>query len=66
MIPTAEMILATMKAGFEALSELLKFLQTEQGKKVVEQMLSDRTKWDAFWAKVPDVLGKFFRGEYFK
>jgi|WetSurMetagenome_2_1015567.scaffolds.fasta_scaffold19622_6 hypothetical protein len=63
---TPEMILATIKSGFEFGSEFLKFLQTEQGKKVINQMLDDRTKWDAFWAKAPEVLKKFFTGEYFK
>ena len=66
MIPTAAEILATIRLGFEFGIELLKYLQTDQGKKTVEQMLSDRTKWDAFWAGVPDVLKKLFTGEYFK
>lgn len=66
MIPTASEILLTIRLGFECMIEFLKYLQTDQGKKTVEQMLSDRTKWDAFWVAAPGVLKKFFTGEYFK
>jgi len=43
--------LETAKAGFEFGTEVMKFLATEQGQKVVEKSLADRAEWDQRWAK---------------
>jgi hypothetical protein len=63
---TPEMILATIKAGFEFGIELLKFLQTDEGKKLVNKSLEDRTAWDKFWTDVASGLRKLFSGELLK
>ncbi len=59
-------ILATIRAGFEFGTELLKYLQTEHGQKTVEKALETQENWDAFWGKVGAGIQKLFSGELFK
>lgn len=63
---TPELILATIKSGFEFASELLRFLQTDQGKKLVDQAMTDRQNWDTFWTHVGGGIKSFFSGQLFK
>lgn len=63
---TPEAIVRMVTAGFECGAELLRFLQTPQGQAQVEQLLSDRAKWDSFWSNVGGGLKRFFSGEAFK
>jgi hypothetical protein len=60
-----ELVLSTIKAGFDFGTELLKFLQTDQGRDLVKQSLEDRAKWDAFWSQTGDGMRKFFTGQLF-
>jgi len=64
MDPTT--ILATIRAGFEFGTELLKYLQTETGREFAKQVLQDRAKWDSFWLDVGKGLEKVFSGAVFK
>jgi len=58
MLP--ELIIGTIKAGFEFGIELLKFLQTPQGAAALEQATKDRAAWDKWWAdREKDVKGMF-------
>ncbi len=59
-------ILATIRAGFEFGTELLKYLQTEHGQKMVEKSLESRENWEEFWGRVGGGLQKFFSGELFQ
>jgi hypothetical protein len=60
------MILATIKAGFEFGTEALRFLQTEQGKDLVERSLKDRAAMDKFWADVAAGAKAVIKGDIFK
>ncbi len=60
---TPDMIAALGKAGFEFGTELLKFWQTEQGKKAFEQMLLDRANWDAGWKSFTAPFVALFKPE---
>lgn len=64
MTPTA--ILMTIQAGFMFGTELLKFLQTDEGKKLVNKSLEDRAAWDKFWGEVGTGIKQLFSGELFK
>lgn len=55
-------ILATIRAGFEFGTELLKYLQTDEGKAFSKQALQDRASWDKFWADTGKDLKTFFSG----
>lgn len=63
---TPELIFATIKAGFEFGIELLRFLQTDQGRKLVEQSMKDRAAWDSFWKDAGNGLKDFFSGKLFE
>lgn len=63
---TPELIIGTIRAGFEFGIELLRFLQTEQGRKFAEQTLKDRAAWDAFWSDTATGLQRLFNGDLFK
>jgi len=66
MEPTAVAILATIRVGFEFGIELLKYLQTDAGRKFAEQVIEDRAKWDSFWLDIGKGLEKVFSGALFK
>lgn len=63
---TPELILATIKAGFDFGTELLKYLQTDQGRALVQQSMNDRASWDTFWQHIGGGLKQFFSGDLFK
>ena len=63
---TPEMVLATLKAGFEFGTEALRFAQTEQGKQLVAKSMADRAVWDKFWSDIAAGMKKLFSGEAFK
>lgn len=63
---TPEMILAAIKSGFDFGTELLKYLQTDEGKKFVAQALQDRKNWDDFWKGVGSGIHSLFDGDLFK
>ena len=58
---TPSIVLATIQAICLMITELLKFYQTEQGKKVIEQMLADRQNWDAGWLAFQTKVVSFFK-----
>jgi len=66
MTPDALLIIGTIRAGFEFGTELIKFLLTEEGRKLVNQMLQDRKAWDKFWSDVGVGLKKLVTGELFR
>ena len=59
------LVLTTIRAGFDMGTELLRFLQTPQGKEFVEKSLADREEWDRFWSEAGGGLAKFFSGKLF-
>lgn len=59
-------ILATIKAGFEFGTEALRFLQTDEGRKLINQSMQDRKAWDDFWANAGRGVKSLFTGELFK
>lgn len=59
-------IVAAIKAGFEFGTELLRFLQTAQGKALLEQSMRDRTATDKFFADAASAIGRFVKGDLFK
>ena len=63
---TPEMILATIKAGFEFGTELVRYLQTEDGKAFVKKTTEDRAAWDKFWSEAGRGLKGLVSGEMFK
>lgn len=63
---TPEVIIATIKAGFEFGTELLKYLQTEEGKAFVKKSTEDRAAWDKFWVDAGAGLKGLISGEMFK
>jgi len=65
MVPTASEVLALLTLIFQFLLELLKYMQTDDGKKFVNQALSDRQKWDTFWSSVSSGIQKLFNGSLF-
>jgi hypothetical protein len=48
-MPVLSEVLATIQAVCTCITEILKFLQTDDGKKWVQQMYSDRQAWDNWW-----------------
>lgn len=64
MDPTA--ILATIRAGFDFGTELLRYLQTPEGKAFTEQAIKDRAAWDKFWADAASGIKRLVSGELFK
>jgi len=65
MVPTASQVIALLTLAFQFLLELLKYMQTEDGKKFVTQTLNDRAKWDSFWADAASGIQKLFNGGLF-
>lgn len=63
---TPETILTTVTAVANALTEYLKWAQTDEGKKWTAQMMADRAAWDKFWRDVGLGVGAFFKGDLFK
>ena len=55
------LLFGTIKSVFDFGLELLKFLQTPEGKQLNAQMLSDRAKWDSFWSNTGASLEGFFK-----
>ncbi len=57
-------ILATIRSGFEFGTQLLKFLQTTNGKRMVVKALDNADKseenWRAFWQRVGEIANKLF------
>lgn len=58
---TPALVLETIKAVALAAVELLKFYQTEQGKRVIDQMIADRQAWDAGWQTAQTNILAFFK-----
>lgn len=63
---TPETILQTVRAVAEAITEYLRWAQTEEGKKWTTQVMADRAAWDAFWKDAGAGIQSFFKGELFK
>ncbi len=57
-------ILATLRAGFEFGIQLLKFLQSSNGKRMVAKALDEAEKneqsWNAFWRRVGEITARLF------
>ena len=66
MTPDALLIIGAIRAGFEFGTQLIKYLMTEEGKKLVIKSLEDRAAWDKFWGDVAGWLEKFISGELFR
>jgi hypothetical protein len=64
MTPVA--ILETIRAVAEAVAEYFRWLQTEQGKRFSDQVMSDRVAWDKFWIDAGIGLKRLFSGELLK
>lgn len=64
MLPSE--ILATVNLGLQCLLEFLKWVQTPDGMKWVNQALADRAKWDSFWADAFGGIKKLFNGDLLK
>lgn len=60
------LILTTIKAGFDFGTELLKYLQTDQGKAFIKKMTEDAAAREKWWAEVCDWSTKFFKGDLLK
>lgn len=66
MTPEALLIIGTIRAGFECVTQLVKYLMTEDGKKLVAKSLEDRAAWDKFWSDLGGGLKKLISGDLFK
>ena len=61
-----ETILQTIRSVADCTTEIVRYLQTEEGKKLVNKSLEDRAAWDMFWKDVESGMKKLFSGELFK
>lgn len=66
MIPTPSEVLAAVTAVANAATAAFTWMQTDEGRKVVNRALEDRSAWDAFWKRAGEALVRFLKGEYFR
>jgi hypothetical protein len=66
MIPTASEILLTIRVACEALTEIFKWLQTEDGKAAAKQAVADRAAFDRTIATIGAGAKDLFSGDLFK
>ncbi|HEU0142928.1 MAG TPA: hypothetical protein VFQ79_24625 [Bryobacteraceae bacterium] len=66
MIPTPSEVLAAITAVANAAAAAFTWMQTAEGRKVVNRALEDRAAWDAFWRRAGDAFIRFMKGEYFR
>ena len=60
---TPETVLQTIRAVAEAITETLRWMQTEQGQEVVKRSLADRAALDSNLARIGGWFTKLFTGK---
>lgn len=58
---TPALICETIKAICGMLVEFMRFYQTPEGQRLVQQHLADRAAWDKFWKDAGDGITQFFQ-----